>query len=88
MVHICNGLLLSHKKNETMPFVITWMDLERIILSEISQMKTNIILYHFYVESKNDTKEFIYKIDIDSQTENKLMVTNRDSGEVVVGELR
>ena len=71
-----------------MPFVITWMDLERIILSEISQMKTNIILYHFYVESKNDTKEFIYKIEIDSQTENKLMVTNRDSGEVVVGELR
>ena len=51
-------------------------------------MKTNIILYHFYVESKNDTKEFIYKIEIDSQTENKLMVTNRDSGEVVVGELR
>jgi len=64
------------------------MDGLRIILSEISQMKTNIILYHFYVESKNDAKEFIYKIEIDSQTENKLMVTNRDSGEVVVGELR
>ena len=64
------------------------MDLERNILSEISQMKTSIILYHFYVESKNDTKEFIYKIEIDSQTENKLMVTNRDSGEVVGGELR
>ena len=71
-----------------MPLAITWMDLERNILSEISQMKTSIILYHFYVESKNDTKEFIYKIEIDSQTENKLMVTNRDSGEVVGGELR
>ena len=56
-----------------MPLAITWMDLERNILSEISQMKTSIILYHFYVESKNDTKEFIYKIEIDSQTENKLM---------------
>ena len=25
------------KKNETMPFVTTWMDLESIMLSEISQ---------------------------------------------------
>ena len=51
------------------------MDGLRIILSEISQMKTNIILYHFYVESKNDTNELIYKAEIDSQTENKLIVT-------------
>ena len=27
------------KKNEIMPFAITWMDLEIIILSEISQRK-------------------------------------------------
>ena len=31
------------KKNETMPFAATWMDLEIIILSEISQKKTNTI---------------------------------------------
>ena len=31
------------KRNEIMPFVATWMDLEIIILSEVSQPKTNII---------------------------------------------
>ena len=34
-----NGILLSHKKNEIMPFAATWMELEGIIPSEISQME-------------------------------------------------
>ena len=42
LVPIYNGILLSHKKKEAMPFAATWMDLE-IILSEVSQRKTNII---------------------------------------------
>ena len=37
MVHTYNGILLSHKKNEIMPFVVTCLDLEIIILSEVSQ---------------------------------------------------
>ena len=40
-----------------MPFAATWMELETLILSEISQIKTNII-YHLCVDSnKNDTYE-------------------------------
>ena len=37
MVHLYNGILLSHRKNEIMPFVATWMDLEDIMLSEINK---------------------------------------------------
>ena len=34
--HTHNGVLLSHKKTEIMPFAATWMDIKIIILSEAS----------------------------------------------------
>ena len=38
VVHINNGVQLSHKiKNEIIPFAETWMQLQIIIASEISQ---------------------------------------------------
>ena len=40
------------KKNKIVPFAATWMQPEIIILSEVSQRKTNIIWHHLYVKSK------------------------------------
>ena len=40
------------KKNETLPFAVTWMDLEDIMLSEMSDGKTNTLWYHLNVEPK------------------------------------
>ena len=40
------------KKNEIMPSATTWIDLEVVILREVSQRKTNTICHHLYVESK------------------------------------
>ena len=34
VVHIYSGILLSHKKNEIIPFAAKWMDLENIILAK------------------------------------------------------
>ena len=41
MVHIYNGILLSHKRNKIESFVETWMDLEAVIQSEASQKEKN-----------------------------------------------
>ena len=69
VVHIYNGILLSHRKNEIMPSTATWMDLEIIILSEVSQTeedKYRIIspLCGIY---KKGTNELICKTEIYSQ---------------------
>ena len=58
MVHIFNGKYYSNiKQNETLPFVMVWMDLEGIMLNEISQTeKTKTIRFHLHVESKEQNK--------------------------------
>ena len=52
MVHVYNGILLGHLKEQNNAIAVTWMDLEGITLSEISQRNTNTVLYHLYVGSK------------------------------------
>ena len=39
VLYIYNGILLSLKKNEILSFATTWMDLEGIMLGEISQIE-------------------------------------------------
>ena len=60
------------------------MDLEIIILNELSQTKTNTIGYQFFVNPKNDQvnrKTVIYKTERLTDIENKLMVTKEETGE-------
>ena len=69
VVHLCNGIL-AIRKNEIMSFAATWMQLESIILGEISQTEKdkhhNDIAYMWNL-IKNDTKELIYKTETNSQ---------------------
>ena len=71
-----NGILLSPKKNKTMPFAARWMDLDIILLSEVSQTKIDIIWYHLYPESKKKMIQMnLQNGERLTDTENKLMVT-------------
>ena len=36
-IYVPSGILLGPEKNEILPFATTWLDLEGIMLSEISQ---------------------------------------------------
>ena len=70
-----NGILLSHKMNEILPYAVTRMDLENIILNKGSQtakdkycMISIICNDISYLQSlKNNTNESIYKTEIESQ---------------------
>ena len=59
-VYRYNGMLLSHKEKEIVPFAATWMHLE-IILNEVTQKekdKYHIITYMWNL--KYDTNEPAY----------------------------
>ena len=49
MVHIHNGILLSHKKNAFESVLMRWMNLEPIIQSEISPIEKD--KYHILMNT-------------------------------------
>ena len=69
VVHIYDGISLSLKKNDIMPFAAKWMDLEIVILSEVNQTeKGRIISSHFVCGIlKMNTNELVYKTEIELQ---------------------
>ena len=74
VVHIYNGILLSHKKNKIMPFSATWMDLRIIILSELSEKRQipSDFIHMWNLIFFNDTNELIYR----TETNLKILKTN------------
>ena len=64
------------------------MDLEGIMLSEISQTKTNTVWFHSYLDFKKQNKWTNKKRDKnpDLDTEDKLVVARRE-GDGVMGEV-
>ena len=60
-----------------MPFEITLMDLDGIVLSKISQRKTNTVLFYLYVGSKN-------KQTNEQTQQNRIRVTDTENRPVVV----
>ena len=58
MVHIHNGISLSHKKEHIESVLMRWMNLEPIIQSEVNQKEKDkyCILTHIYGIYKNGTE--------------------------------
>ena len=50
------GNYSATRENGIFPFAATWMDLDGIMIIEISQKKTDTLWYHVYVESKIHNK--------------------------------
>ena len=54
-----------------MLYVATWVNLEIVIISEVSQRKTNSIQHGLYVKSKtkiNNTNELMCKTEVEPET--------------------
>ena len=82
VMYLYNGTLLSHKKNEILPFAAAGIDQENIMLNEITE--TNILYDITYMWNlKNYTNESMYKIEADSQTQkvNLWSVKGKGKGE-------
>ena len=70
------------KRNKIVPFAETWMDLESVIQSEVSQKEKNKyrILTHICGIQKNGTDEPMCKAEIETEVQNKCMDTKGVGG--------
>ena len=71
------------KKNEIGSFVETWVDLETVIQSEVSQKEKNKyrILTHLCETQKNGTDEPVFRAEIETQMQKTNVWTSvRESG--------
>ena len=72
----------SIKKNEILPFSATWMDLENIMLSEISVTEKNKYCLTSHIWNlKYNTNESIYKTNRLTDIENKLTIAKGERNE-------
>ena len=73
------------KRKEIGPFVETWMDLETVIQSEVSQKEKNKyhILTHVCGIQKNGTDELVCKAEIETQMQRTNIWTPRGESGVV-----
>ena len=63
-----NGILLRHEKNELMPYVATWMDLQMIIEMKSVNRERQISYDTDNMQTlKSDTHELIHKIETNTQ---------------------
>ena len=81
--YVYNGISLSNKKSEILPFAAKWMDLESTVLSEISQRKKNTVCYQLYVGSKKIKQTNAYnttKTDVKIQKPTQWLPVGREKG--------
>ena len=67
MVHIYNGILLSHEKDKIIPSTAIWMQLEILILSEVSRKDKYYDITYMW-NLKYGTSEPIYETQTKLQT--------------------
>ena len=82
MVHLPDGVLRRERKKELLPFTTAWMELESIMLSEISQVVKDKYYMISPISGTYSTKQTSKQnITRDIEIKNKLAVTRGEEGE-------
>ena len=63
-VHIYNGILLSHKIKEILPYAITWMDFEGSMPSEVRERQRRILYDLTYMQNLKQNNQIHRKRNI------------------------